>query len=89
MKKVQSPLIISQATRARIEMLAAVRTETRAEVTRVALEGGGLRALERQHRNELGELDEVAGRLGLRREALALAMLDEGISLGEIRERAA
>ena len=89
MKKVQSPLIISQATRARIEMLAAVRTETRAEVTRVALEGGGLRALERAHAEQLRELVEVAERLGLRREVLAVQMLDEGVSLGEIRERAA
>ena len=89
MKKVQSPLIISQATRARIEALAAVRTETRAEVTRVALEGGGLRALERQHAQELRDLGEVAASLGLPREVLAVQMLDESVSLGEIRERAA
>lgn len=87
MKKVQSPLIISQATRLRIEALAAVRTETRAEVTRIALEGGGLRALERQHRDELDELGRVAGFLGLGKADLAAQMLAEGMSLRVVQER--
>lgn len=87
MRKVQTPLVISQATRARIEALAVVRTETRAEVTRVALEGGGLRALERQHAAELAELAQIAHRFALAGGVTELAerMLDDRLTLGEVR----
>lgn len=75
-KKVQSQLLVSEVTRDRADALALVRGESRAEVYRLALEGGGLRQMEEDHREALERLDRLAeemrlvgGRLELARKA--------------------
>jgi hypothetical protein len=55
--KVGTQLLVSPHTRERILALAIVRKERLAEVSRVALEGSGLKGLERQHSMELAALE--------------------------------
>lgn len=73
--KVGTQLLVSPHTRERILALAIVRKERLAEVSRVALEGSGLKGLERQHSLELAGLE---GRIA--------AETDEGRSRGKVLE---
>ena len=69
--KVSTQLLVSPHTRDRSRALAIVRHESVAEVNRVALEGGGLRLLEIDHRGALERLDvALAGMKIDRAEAL-------------------
>lgn len=79
--KVQSQLLVSEVTRDRADALALVRNEPRAEVYRMALEGGGLAALERTHGAGLAELDQYADRFGMTRQALVRRMVADKITL--------
>lgn len=54
--KVATPLLVSPHTRDRITALAIVRKERLAEVTRAALEAGGLDGLEKTHAEALSTL---------------------------------
>lgn len=54
--KVGTQLLLSPNTRDRARALAIVRKERVAEVYRAALEGGGLRGLEKQHADALSDL---------------------------------
>jgi hypothetical protein len=54
--KVGTQLLVSPHLRDRARALAIVRQESVAEVYRAALEGGGLRGLEKQHADALAEL---------------------------------
>jgi hypothetical protein len=62
--KVQSQLLVSPVTRDRADALALVMEVPRAEVYRMALEGGGLAALERSHHAGLAGLADLAATMG-------------------------
>jgi hypothetical protein len=87
MKKVQSQLLVSEVTRDRADALALVRGEARAEVYRLALEGGGLRQMEEDHGAQLNELAEVASRMGLTRLELARKATQDGYTWEELKTR--
>jgi hypothetical protein len=85
MRKVQTMLAVSPHVRQRADVLALIRGESRAEIYRAALEGGGLAALEAQHADGLAELATLARNLGTTRTQLAEDALKEGHSLADIR----
>ena len=85
MTKVQTQLLVSPVTRDRADALALIRQEPRAEVYRVALEGGGLPALERQHAAELLELSAIAHKFNLATQTLISAMKEDGYTLDDVR----
>lgn len=87
MIKVQSQLLVSPVTRDRADALALVRQEPRAEVYRVALEGGGLKALEVQHAEALKELSDIAEIFGYTREELTSRMLQDKLKVEDVRGR--
>lgn len=85
--KVQSQLLVSPITRDRADALALVRVEPRAEVYRLALEGGGLRQMEKDHAKELEALAEVAARMGLQPLELARKAVQDGYTWEELKGR--
>lgn len=87
MKKVQTQLLMSPVTRDRADALAIVRKEPRAEVLRVALEGGGLAALETQHAEALAELTTIATDMGTTRADLVARMTADKIGVEDVRGR--
>lgn len=87
MKKVQSQLLVSEVTRDRADALAVVRQEPRAEIWRIALEGGGLRALEAQHAEALTELRQAAQDMSLTVPALVQKMIADRYTLDDVRGR--
>jgi hypothetical protein len=87
MKKVQSQLLVSPVTRDRADALSIVRQEPRAEIWRVALEGGGLAALEQTHAADLARLDAVAVAMGTTRADLVARMIHDGFSLADVEGR--
>lgn len=87
MRKVQSQLLVPLVTRQRADALALVRLDTRAEVYRLALEGGGLAALEAQHAEGLAKLDAIAVRFGMTRLELAGHLADDGLKLTDVESR--
>lgn len=86
-KKVQSQLLVSEVTRDRADALALVRDEPRAEVYRLALEGGGLRDLEAQMKEGLEALDSVAAGMGLTRLELARKAVADGYRMSDLEGR--
>lgn len=74
--KVSTQLLVSPHTRDRSRALAIVRRESVAEVNRTALEGSGLKAVERQHTKDLDELTLQISRLapGRRSDALEIVL---------------
>lgn len=54
--KVGTQLLLSPHTRDRARVLAVIRQERMAEIYRSALEGAGLKGLERQHADEIARL---------------------------------
>jgi hypothetical protein len=82
-KKVQSQLLVAPTTRDRADALALVIPDTRAEVYRRALEGGGLPGLEATYAEQLAQLDPIAGYLGLTRLELAARMVAEELQLND------
>lgn len=87
MRKVQSQLLVPLVTRQRADALALVLGETRAEIYRRALEGGGLKELEATYSDELKALDQAAERFGMTRLELAGRMADDGLRMGDIEGR--
>lgn len=73
--KVSTQLLVSPHTRDRSRALAIVRHESVAEVNRVALEGGGLHALETAHTEALDRLDAALGGMKIDRSEALEAML--------------
>lgn len=87
-KKVQSQLLVPPMVRDRADALALVTGDTRAEVYRKALEGGGLAALEAQHREALElKLDGPAREFGMTRLELAHRMVADGLTLEAVAGR--
>lgn len=81
MRKHQTQLLVSQHTRERIAILAAVRGESRAEVARIALEGAGLSAMESMHVDRIGRLTSLAKRRGTEPATLAEDLLDRRMTV--------
>lgn len=73
MAKVQSQLLVDEIIRDRADALALVKGTSRAEVYRMALEGGGLRQMEADYVAELERLDRLAEAMGLAGGRLELA----------------
>jgi len=86
-KKVQSQLLVSEVTRDRADALALVRGEKRAEVYRLALEGGGLRQMEDDHQAQLAAFAEVAARMGLQPLDLARKAVQDGYTWEALKDR--
>jgi hypothetical protein len=86
-RKVQSQLLVPLATRQRADALALVTDQSRAEVYRLALEGGGLAGLEAQYAQELARLDTPADAFGMTRLELAGRMADDGYRLADVMGR--
>jgi hypothetical protein len=78
MPKVQSQLLVPEVTRDRADAIALVRSEPRAEVYRLALEGAGLTGLEKAHSRGLAELDALAETFGMTRDQLVRRMVADG-----------
>lgn len=87
MSKVQSQLLVSEVTRDRADALSLIRGEPRAEVYRLALEGGGLAGMEKVHEAELDQLGELAARMGMTRLELARRAVKDDLSLADLRDR--
>lgn len=83
-RKVQTQLLVNPITRDRADALALVIPETRAEVLRRALEGGGLAQMEWMYRPQLKQLDPHAKRFGMTRTELAGLMVKQGITLKDL-----
>lgn len=82
-KKVQTQLLVPEVTRDRADALALAINETRAEVLRRALDGGGLDTLEKTYAEQLSALDPIASALGMKRHTLVRQMLHEGLALAD------
>jgi hypothetical protein len=63
--KAGTQLLVSPHIKTRAQALAVVRDEAVAEIYRVALEGGGLQALERAHAEELDWLRSIFEGMGI------------------------
>ena len=87
MPKVQSQLLVPEVTRDRADAIALVRSEPRAEVYRLALEGAGLTGLERTHAKGLAELDALAETFGMTRDALVRRMVADGQTMAGLAGR--
>jgi hypothetical protein len=88
MAKVQTQLLMAEVTRNRADAIALVRGEPRAEVLRLALEGGGLRGLEKDHAEELARLGELARTMGIAGgPLLAARAAKDGYTLAELEGR--
>lgn len=87
MPKVQSQLLVSPITRDRADALALVRSEPRAEIYRMALEGAGLAGLEATHAGALAALDEVAAGMKMTRSELVRKATDDGLTLADLEGR--
>lgn len=86
-KKESTQLLVSPHTLDRARALAVVRHEAVAEVNRQALEGGGLRSLERQHTDELDALSiALAERAPGRRSEALHQMIKYKITLAELKK---
>lgn len=83
-RKVQTQLLVNRNTRDRADALALITGETRADVLRRALEGGGLREMEVIHFEKLRQLDPHAERFGLTRTELAGLMVEQKISVEDL-----
>jgi hypothetical protein len=86
-RKVQSQLLVSPVLRDRADALALVRAEPRAEVYRLALEGGGMAGLERDHAEGLAKLDRLAESFKMTRLELARKATDDGYTLADLEGR--
>lgn len=84
MAKVQSQLLVSEATRLRADALAIVLDTARAEVFRMALEGAGLAGLEATYATRLEVLDAIADAMGLTRDVLVGRMVDDKLKLKDV-----
>jgi hypothetical protein len=73
--KVGTQLLLSPNTRDRARALAIVRKERVAEIYRAALEGAGLKGLERQHARELEALDEAIAETNTDKAAVLTLMI--------------
>lgn len=87
-RMVQSQLLTSRITRQRADALALIRNESRAEIWRKAIEGGGIAQMEQEHLQGLIELHDLAARFGFAGGGLELAeqMMKEGVTLTEARK---
>lgn len=63
-KKVCTQLLVSPHVRARAQALALIRQESVAEIYRIALEGGGLTAMEAAHAGQIADLDAALASIG-------------------------
>lgn len=81
-KKFQTQLLVAESTRNRADAIALVIPDTRAEVLRRAIDGQGLRALERTYEVAMQEqLDPIAGALGHTRLELARLMQEQKLTV--------
>jgi PAS domain-containing protein len=85
--KVQSQLLVAELTRDRADALRLVRSEPRAEIWRLAIEGNGLAALEEAHRTQLEALDNLAAIMGMTRLQLAARAARDGLWLRDLEGR--
>lgn len=84
MKKFQTQLLVPESTRNRADAIALVIPDTRAEVLRRAIDGRGLRELERTYEDEMTEkLDPIARALGMSRLELAASMREQGLTVAD------
>ncbi len=83
-KKVSTTLYISPHTVARGQALAVIRHEALAEIWRAALDGFGIRGLERQHAADLRRVEDLIRYTGMDRSVLLKAMLDQGLTLKDL-----
>ena len=84
--KVGTQLLVSPHIKQRAQALAVVRQESVAEVYRVALEGGGLPALERAHAGALQELAAALEHMKVNRGEALDIMLSSKIRLDDLFE---
>lgn len=84
--KVGTQLLVSPHIKQRAQALAVVRQESVAEVYRVALEGGGLPALERAHAGALQELTAALEHMKVNRGDALEIMLSSKIRLDDLYE---
>lgn len=85
--KVQTQLLIAEVTRDRADRLALVRNEPRAEILRLALEGGGLQSLEEQVRDGIAAFDSIAREMGMSGLALAGRAARDRFRLADLEGR--
>lgn len=83
-KKVGTQLLVSPHIRARGQALAVVRQESVAEVWRIALEGGGLPAMESAQAPQLAKLYDILDRMNVDREEALEAMTQQKMSVGDL-----
>lgn len=85
-RKVQSNLYVNRTTRDRIDAIALVIPDSRAEVYRRAIEIGLVRLENDYAANMLTQLDPYANRLGIDRAEMAGLMAEAEISLADMHE---
>lgn len=88
MKKVQTQLLVNPITRQRADALAVVMGEPRAEILRRAIEGGGLLALEVEHKQVLDQFYRISRRLMPKIAPIEFAerVARDGFTLADLRE---
>lgn len=83
-KKVQTMLLVDPPVRDRSDILSLIKQTTRAEIYRQAIEIG-LREMEaHQHPHGVIRFRNVAKRFGMTPEALAQAMVKDGLSIADV-----
>ena len=87
--KVGTQLLVSPHVRADVQALALVRQESVAEVYRVALEGGGLPKLKRDHAGALLALDALLTEIGPDRVAALEVITRMKIRTGDLQDAGA
>jgi hypothetical protein len=85
--KVQTQLLVTEVTRDRADALALVLNTPRAEVLRMALDGGGLAGLEVTYAAQLAGLAAAADRMNIPALELARRAREDGYTLNDLRER--
>lgn len=86
LRNVQTQLIIPPILRDRADILALIRNQPRAEIWRLALEGDGIKGLEKWHREELEDFRQIARRLHAPTPGeLAAYMIRGGFTLADAR----
>lgn len=84
-RKVQSQLLVPPITRDRVDALALVRGDTRAEVYRVLIEDA-LPEKERTFAEGLKQLDQIAEKFKMTRTALVRRMLADKLKVEDVAE---
>lgn len=87
LRNVQTQLIVPAILRDRADILALIRNQPRAEIWRLALEGDGIKGLEKLHKLETGFLHSLCHRFGFPGPGeLATRMIRDGYTLADARE---